>query len=159
MKKADDSNTRDVMNRKICRFRQIARDLWNHYYRNDGNEGRCEYDEALNALYIQMNRGCGLPSVNYGEVNPNLQVVLKRGAVRAPIMINREGGAGYWDFPVDTIDPSVRMSFQCLFDWDQFGYGDLQYVRGRIDQFPAHPETVGKAALIEFQCVDFLKAS
>ena len=43
------------------------------------------------------------------------------------------------------------MQFIAYFDWDQMDYIDLRYYRVKIASFDAHPELVGREALIERQ--------
>jgi hypothetical protein len=71
----------------------------------------------------------------------------------APIMIqNPRPGAptGYWDDPVTIIKPGeAELVFIAYFDWNEMDYIDLRYYRVRITAFSAHPELVGREALIE----------
>jgi hypothetical protein len=72
-----------------------------------------------------------------------------------PILIqNPRPGAptGYWDDPVNLIKPrEAELVFIAYFDWDQMDYIDLRYYRVKIVSFDAHPELVGREALIERQ--------
>jgi len=72
-----------------------------------------------------------------------------------PIMIqNPRPGAltGYWDDPVNLIKPrEAELLFIEYFDWDELDYIDLRYYRIKIACFDAHPELVGREALIERQ--------
>ena len=70
-------------------------------------------------------------------------------------MINRDTDSGYWDFPVQSMTKSGRLSFIRFFDWDLLAIRDNQYVHARIDEWPDHPECVGKHVLIETQYVVF----
>ncbi|HWB98170.1 MAG TPA: hypothetical protein VG672_15755, partial [Bryobacteraceae bacterium] len=77
--------------------------------------------------------------------------VFPRGQV--PVMISnpRPGDANwYWDNPIREIGPSeAELHFLDYFDWDRMGYADFQYYRTRIAMFPAHPDLIGRDALIE----------
>ena len=72
-----------------------------------------------------------------------------------PIMILKprpEAYTGYWDDPVSLVKPDqAELFFIAYFDWDQMDYIDLRYYRVRIASFDAHPELVGREALIERQ--------
>jgi hypothetical protein len=73
-------------------------------------------------------------------------------------MINREVDTGYWDHPIVEITKDAQLSFVRFFDWDVLAVRDYQYVRIRIDAWPAHPEIIGKHALIEARSVAFDQA-
>lgn len=72
-----------------------------------------------------------------------------------PIMIQKpRPGAptGYWDDPVKAVTPGqAELLFVAYFDWDQMDYIDFRYFRVSIKSFDAHPELVGREALIERQ--------
>lgn len=72
-----------------------------------------------------------------------------------PIMIQKpRPGAptGYWDDPVETVKPEeAKLVFIAYFDWNDMDYIDLRYYRVKITSFDAHPELVGREALIERQ--------
>jgi hypothetical protein len=74
---------------------------------------------------------------------------------RTPIMIQnpRPGTtSGYWDDPINLIKPKqAELLFIAYFDWNQMDYIDLRYYRVKIVCFDAHPELVGREALIERQ--------
>ncbi|HYL85229.1 MAG TPA: hypothetical protein VE263_13415 [Candidatus Angelobacter sp.] len=63
----------------------------------------------------------------------------------------RPGAAtGYWDDPVNFVKPGeAKLLFIAYFDWNQMDYIDLRYYRVQIASFDAHPELVGREALIE----------
>ncbi len=72
-----------------------------------------------------------------------------------PILIQKpRPGAptGYWDDPVNVMKPgAAELAFIAYFDWDAMDYIDLKYYRVRIMKFDAHPELIGREALIERQ--------
>ena len=56
----------------------------------------------------------------------------------------------YWDHPISTISPNDGvLEFLDYFDFDELGCRDFKYVRARIQEFPGHPELVGREALLE----------
>jgi hypothetical protein len=75
--------------------------------------------------------------------------------VQAPIMIQKprpEAPRGYWDDAVDSIKPGQgELLFIAYFDWNELDYIDLRYYRIKIASFDAHPELVGREALIDCQ--------
>jgi hypothetical protein len=57
---------------------------------------------------------------------------------------------GYWDHPVKCIGPEeAEMHFVDYFDWDRLDYVDFQHYHVIIAKFDAHPELVGREALID----------
>jgi hypothetical protein len=72
-----------------------------------------------------------------------------------PIMIQKprpEAPTGYWDDPVNLIKPKeAELLFIAHFDWNEMDHIDLRYYRVKIVSFDAHPELVGREALIERQ--------
>jgi hypothetical protein len=72
-----------------------------------------------------------------------------------PIMIQKpRSGAprGYWDDPVNAVKPAeAELIFIAYFDWNEMDYIDLRYYRVKIASFSAHPELIGREALIDRQ--------
>jgi hypothetical protein len=68
-----------------------------------------------------------------------------------PIMVERPSANGkYWDDPVGRLDSkSVVLLFIGFYDWDKFGYIDLQYYRAKITGCEEHPEIVGREGLVD----------
>lgn len=147
-------------------FREVARHIWNTaFYRPDAHrEGGVAWDrrDAFSRVITELFTAMVLDPLRVTdqrlgaewehaaapltcfEVNPS--------ATGIPIMINRASPrTGYWDDPVRQIGPGdARMQFVRFFDWDQLGYRDLQYVETLMVDVSAHPELVGRYALIEF---------
>jgi hypothetical protein len=143
------------------RFRLASRELFNAYFRveepwnNDGWRLEERFSEVEAVLFDALvARSCEIDSTKYGELQPEIQVVLNRSEF-APVMINRESDSGYWDFPVQRMTKNGKLAFIRFFDWDLLTIRDNQYVRARIEEWPEHPECVGKHALIETQYVVF----
>ena len=69
-----------------------------------------------------------------------------------PIFINRDlPRSGYWDHPVSRVRPSeVELHLLRFFDFDELGYRDLRHYEVVIHASSVYPDTVGRAALIEF---------
>jgi len=72
-----------------------------------------------------------------------------------PIMIQNprsDRQRGYWDHPVNRIKPAeAELHFLAYFDWNRMDYADFRYYHVEIASFDAHPELVGREALIERQ--------
>lgn len=150
-----------TLDESMNRFRVASRELFNHFflvadaYNNDGwllEERFCRVEAVLFEQLVS--EPCALPSVSYGAHQPAIRVLLRHSDF-APIMINREVDSGYWDHPLGEVTRDAQLSFVRFFDWDLLAVRDNKYVRVNIDAWPAHPEAVGKHALIEAQCVVF----
>jgi hypothetical protein len=55
---------------------------------------------------------------------------------------------GYWDHAVNYIKPG-ELHFLEYFDWNLMDYADFGYYRVKIVSFEAHPEVVGRGALVD----------
>jgi hypothetical protein len=153
-----------LLDESMNRFRIASRELFNHFFRvddpynNDGwlfEERFCHVEAVLFEQLVVA--PSSLPSVTYGTHQPAICVVLRHSDF-APIMINREVDSGYWDHPLGEVTKEAQLSFVRFFDWDLLAIRDNQYVRVNIDAWPAHPEAVGKHALVEAQYVVFHQA-
>lgn len=153
------------MNDAITRFRIASRELFNNYIyplydrENALNDKNWEIDTIFAQLNAALFRAMvakrfELGEARYGEVNPDIGVNLKYKQT-VPIQVNRGIDTGYWDFPLKEVSPQVRLSFIDFFDWDSLGIRDYQYVRTKIEEWPEHPEAVGKQGLIEARYVEF----
>lgn len=145
----------DLMNR----YRIVARSIWNTGFWPVENlrtwDARDQFEQIkkllLKAIVLAPLDGghcCDL----YSLADRILRVV-PSGPV--PIMIHRPREADrnwYWDDPVDKITAADgELHFLDYFDWDDMNYADFQYCRVRIAAFPAHPELIGREALLEHQ--------
>ena len=147
-------------------FRETTRHLWNSaFYRPDADRDETAWDrrDAFSKAVTELFSAMVLESLGANEErlppmwegDPAAMTsfeVEPLAATGVPIMINRASPrTGYWDDPVRQIAPGeLRMQFVQLFDWDELGARDFQYVETLIVDFPAHPEVVGRYALIEF---------
>jgi hypothetical protein len=148
----------------ISQFRLASRELFNTYFRiadpyNDDGWALAErFSRVESVLFDQLVAAqVSLALGSYGTHQPDILVIL-RGLDFAPIMINREVDTGYWDHPIFEITKDAQLSFVRFFDWDVLAVRDYQYVRVRIDAWSAHPEVIGKHALIEARSVVFYQA-
>lgn len=155
------TNLDEAMNR----FRLASRELFNNYFKLPGPsskegwqwEGRFSEVEAV-LYHTLVGEPASLSSTRYGELQPDVLVELSEG-FRGPVMVNRGVDSGYWDDPTTDISNEVRLLFVRFFDWNLLGYRDNRYVRVHISEWDAHPELVGRHALIESQYVHFVKIS
>jgi hypothetical protein len=148
----------------ISQFRLSSRELFNTYFRiadpyNDDGWALAErFSQVESVLFDQLVAAqVSLALGSYGMHQPDILVIL-RGLDFAPIMINREVDTGYWDYSIVEITKDAQLSFVRFFDWDVLAVRDYQYVRVRIDAWSAHPEVIGKHALIEARSVVFDQA-
>lgn len=153
------TNIDEMMNQ----FRLASRELFNHFFRvpdpyvNDGWLLEDRFSGVQCILFQKLvTEPASLLDATYGTLQPEIQIELRSGE-SAPIMINREINSGYWDYPIKEVTKDARLLFVSFFDWDQLDYRDNRYVRLQIDDWPSHPETCGKQALIESRHVRFSK--
>jgi hypothetical protein len=145
----------------MAAYRECVRGVWNNTFRPAFGE-KADFDDVdafwavRDALLSEfVLRRLGVPSSSRGS--RSLREPVKRVQVvprpdPAPIMVNRpsSGGNLYWDDPVRSVRV-VGLSLGCVdfFDWDNFGFIDLQYHLVRIEACSEHPHLVGRAALVE----------
>ena len=146
-------------------FRRASRALFNAYFRPQPAEfeqawaweERFSIVEAeLFAQMIDTSNELGLK--RYGEPQDHISVMLRQPADFAPIMVNRDVDSGYWDHPLREFTREVELRFVRFFDWDLVAVRDNQYVRVVIKDWPGHPESVGKHALVEAQYATYGEA-
>ncbi len=153
-------NIDDMMNL----FRIASRELFNNFFRvndpynNDGWVFERRFFEVQDMLFKKLVvEPANLSELDYGDIRRDILVELRDCEV-APIMINREMNSGYWDYPLREVSGGTKLLFISFFDWDQLGFRDNRYVRAQIDDWPSHPEVIGKHVLIETHHVRFVKA-
>lgn len=152
-------------------YRECVRGVWNNTFRPTLGE-EADFDDVdafwavRDALLSEfVLRRLGIPRSGRGsrsrrEPVQRLQVVPRPDPV--PIMVNRPSSDGnlYWDDPVRSVrTDGLALGWVDFFDWDNFGFIDLQYHLVRIDACSEHPHLVGRAALIEvrYATVQFLE--
>lgn len=148
---------------RMKQFRLASREIFNRFfhipepYENDGWLLEERFSDLQVLLFEKLvSEPAKLSTIRYGIVQNEIAVTLSSVDV-APIMINRDVDSGYWDYPVKEVTKEASLFFVCFFDWDQLDCRDNQYVRVQIDRWPAHPDAVGRHALIESRYVRFLK--
>jgi len=143
-------------------YRSSARAIWNTAFWPDGDfrnwDSIDQFHEIGKLLFdalvlAKLDREWPLCDLFVNPI-PFFQI-LPSIAHGTPIMIQKpRPGAptGYWDDPVNLLKPrEAELQFIAFFDWDQMDYIDLRYYRVKIVNCDAHPELVGREALIERQ--------
>jgi len=143
-------------------YRSSARAIWNTAFWPDPDfrnwDSIDQFHEIEKLLFqelvlAKMDREWPLCDLFVNAI-PFLQVVPSI-AHGTPIMIQNprpSAPTGYWDDPVGLIEPrQADLLFIAYFDWNEMDYIDLRYYRVKIASFDAHPELVGREALIERQ--------
>lgn len=111
---------------------------------------------------------CGLPYIEgykYGfDAHPGIRVRLPNpgeysggdgNPMTYSIMLNREFNCGYWDFELNQFSNDAKLLFVDFYDWGGMHVRDHYYVRAKVIEWPEHPETLGKHALIESHIVRY----
>ena len=154
----------------INRFRVASRELFNNYFRIESPWSKENQEEAWyrqhrfveveKALYQQLVLDMAeIDGPGYQTNEPNPKIRLKIKSDRAPIMLNREFTSGYWDYPVKEVTHKAVFAFVNFFDFDSLAIRDNQYVRAKVIEWAAHPETVGKHALLDANLVEYFLQS
>ena len=141
-------------------YRVSARAIWNTAFWPDADlrnwDSVEQFDEIQRLLFRELVLGKfdkELPLHDIFQLAvPFFHVV---PSSHAPIMIQNprsERHTGYWDHPVNQVKPGeAELLFIAYFDWNRLDYADLRYYRVKIASFDAHPEVVGREALIDRQ--------
>jgi hypothetical protein len=154
-----------TLSHHINQFRVASRELFNGYFRAADPWNRTELAWALEerfsaveSLLFQklVTEQASLHLGHYGDAQPHILVVPRTDSV--PWMLNRETDSGYWDGSPDRVTQEARLFFIGFFDWDQLAIRDNRYVRVKVAHWAAHPETIGKHALMETQHVEYVEA-
>ncbi len=144
----------------INKFRVASRELFNNYFRIENPWSKENQEEAWyrqnrylevektlwQQLVLDMAEIDG-PGYESNEAHPKIRLKIKSDI--GPIMLNREFHSGYWDYPIKEVTNKAVFSFVCFFDFDNLSIRDNQYVRAKLIEWPAHPEAIGKHALLD----------
>jgi hypothetical protein len=142
----------------VLRFREAARHLWNTGLANGDADVQDEFDEICAVLFrVMVLRPLGRTDATLASssrASPEALRFLRVVPVidvGTPILINREAGVSYgrWDDPITSVKPNdVDLRFVRLFDWDESGQRDFEYILVVIEGFLKHEGMVGRHALI-----------
>lgn len=165
-----------TLNERMNRFRVASRELFNHFFHVSGAsagtsgappnassaDGDDPWDLERRFSYVEevlfdqlVCEPAKLTHVQYGDLQTEILVELSSDL--CPIMLS--AGPGSWDFPVREVTRDARLVFFKFFDWDILAYRDNRCVLVQVDDWPSHPEAVGKQALIESHYVHFVLAA
>ena len=150
------------LNDRIIQFRLASRNLYNTYFytesRDEAIDAEERFSNVLESLFFNMvSYPENLQEISYFEAQANIMVSLKNETHRT-YHIEIETKSCSWEAIKITTDNSLKMSFECFFDWDDLGIKDNRYVKGVILSFLGNEEFIGKKALIEANDAIFQKA-
>jgi hypothetical protein len=144
----------------VVAFREAVRHLWNAALAPNANwETRDAFSRVCGEVFaVLVLRPLGLvrerlPNLYEAEPEPiGSLVVVPTVARGVPVHINRAAPrTPYWDHSVNCLAPNdAELELIRLFDWNELGQRDFEFLETRIAAFGAHPELVGRAALIPF---------
>src|SRR6267143_2163773 len=136
-------------------YRECARGLWNNFLRSGADfDVMDDFSTLCGTLFanivLRPIGEYGFRRQSAGDPYPFLRVTPTVDPV--PIMINRpsKDRNKYWDEPVLKLGlRGLELLFINYFDWDSFGYIDLQYYRGKIVRSEEQPQVNGREALLD----------
>lgn len=157
----------DVTN-LIDEFRESVRHLWNGHFRTRSTSGKSDnqspvpnwqllddFKQARNALFraIVLDGICK-DDCRESELGERMDYLVVQivDDVTVPILVNRSPteNHGYWDFPVNHVSANdIDMRLVDFFDFDSYGFVNLEYLLIQISASVVHPEIVGRFALIK----------
>ena len=139
--------------------REAVRHLWNsHFVRLLGRVPDGEvidlFEQATEVIFNALVLHACCISDPASNLNcapfPSLLVVPETQSA-GRVLINRDlSPSGYWDGAPQQLTLSAT-TFELIgfFDWDQFGYIDLRFLRTRISDCAERPDLIGRDALID----------
>jgi len=150
---------RDVSN-IFDHYRVSARTIWNTAFWPDDAfrnwDSVEQFDEIQRILFNELVLGKvdkDWPLHNIFKIAMPFFHIVPSGHVPIRIQNPRsDRQRGYWDHPVNSIKPGeAELHFLEYFDWNRMDYADLRYYHVEIASLNAHPELVGREALIDRQ--------
>ncbi len=149
-------------------YRECTRSVWNNYFLElfDSSQNWALVDsfEVIKAEFFQSlvlfpALGERATEYSFGVPSQLIKVGL-RGDTNSntSVMINRTKGAthGYWDYPLTMLDPTTQLLFVNFFDWNQYGFIDMNLVIAEIANCPKNPEIEGHRLIVDLLYVDFV---
>ena len=147
----------------MYRYREACRLVWNGFLRDfDANgamrlddERYCDFHRIQDALFLsivlrEIDRES--TAFRFGWIDsPVLDILRVVARPNTEILVNREPahvGNQYWDGLPKHVPAEIDLRFKDHFDWDVVGYRDLSYYLTRIVGCAAHPDIVGRDALV-----------
>ena len=144
---------------RMNEYREAARHLWNTHLRPLAEPSQ-DWDvrDAFNSVAATLFRTMVLRPIGREDWEfqpdqwadrkpfPFLHVGVES---MSDILINRDLGSGYWDFPIPAVNPGeLELHFLQYFDWWDLGHKDLAFYRVRIAGSRSYPAIIGKDALV-----------
>jgi hypothetical protein len=136
-------------------YRECARHIRNTYFSTRASKDWNtieDFEEVDDILFkkIIIDRVINSYSSHFKEIIENNTFLIVPNGSRMPLMISREKTGGYWDYPIEYLEPGdAEIAFRRYFDWDQHGLIDYRYYYGVILSSSKYPELAGHEVLIE----------
>jgi len=155
--------------RELFRYADLKCHLWNEYFIDlfTGLE-ECEpldsFDEIDDRLFktlVCRPLGIKLPDYSYGKSRAIKQIVIRPQAHTSEIVIMfriPDTQRNIWEKNQVIKADGMSCWFIDFFQWDRYDYLKLPLVECVVFDWPAHPELVGREALIEPMYLDFFLA-
>jgi hypothetical protein len=147
----------DVTERMLS-YREAARGLWNNFVRKalQGGVGVgtvARFQEICDAIFEEfVLTPLGVESERPNEGEPHTFLTVHPKSPDVPVRVRRPSADGnrYWDDPVNRLRAKgLVLSFVEFYDFDEFGFIDLQFFLVRVEACEEHPHLVGRDALVE----------
>jgi hypothetical protein len=148
----------DVTERMLS-YREAARGLWNNFLRQQLRravdfEALGRFHGICDAIFEELVLGpldvAEMERPKKGE--PYTFLTVQPKAPDVPIRVRRPSADGnrYWDDPVTRLRAKgLVLRFVDFYDFDEFGFIDLQFLLVRVAACEEHPHLVGRDALVE----------
>lgn len=146
-------------------YRDCCRSLWNRAFRARFEDSQdWSIVDSFSIIKNELFRTIVLTPHEFddegfslGLASPGIKVKLSRKNATT-VMINRVKGesAGYWDHPIEKMDSHVSLHFLDFFDWNSYGFLDMNLIMCEIVSHPGNTELEGHKVLVELSCVDVL---
>ena len=144
---------------EISAYREAIRSLWNNHFlrfigRVSENDAIDLFEKASEVLFNALVLcPCGINdrAENLNCIPFSSLYVVPETLSPGCFLVNRiPSGSSYWDpAPSELLTNKITLNLIGFFDWDQFGYIDLRFLRVRISQCQQMPSLVGSDALVD----------
>ena len=150
------------LNERMIQFRLASRSLYNTFFytasRDEAIDAEERYSNVLESLFLNMvSYPEKLQDISYYETQLSIEVLLKNEPYRS-YFVQVETNSGNWETFKMPVNSTLKLNFECYFDWDDLAIKDNRYVKGCIVSFPENDELIGKGALVEANDAIFQKA-
>jgi hypothetical protein len=143
---------------RMFRYREMARGLWNCWFVSDPWATEFGSIMAYEAALPKLFEGMVLIPTAFehgAEMRPESMAeatILVRPSVGSTLMINRlpeDNPVKEWSTTQEVDSGEWEFRLVDFFNWSQVGWQDLVLAEVRIQAWAAHPECVGRRALVE----------